>query len=234
MTSTTFRLVGAALIGLLVTACASARPAGTAYTGQVYIVDKQENTITLYQNGSLVRVSVTPDQLRGLQLWQTATVYGQPAPPTQIERMTSTGRIAGPKGPAEQMEIMGTVAAVDPAGIIVITTASGPVKVWTASPGTSLFRAGDRVRARLGIQALEVAQTPAGGTPPAAWAPAPMAPATAPGEYAVVVGPVVSADPAGRLVVQTTRGPVEMMAQSRDRYRQGDMVEVRSAVQPAP
>src|SRR4051812_16013146 len=55
--------------------------AGPAYTGEVWTWDEQDSTVTLRRGAENIRVKVTPDQLRGLELHQKATVRGELAPP---------------------------------------------------------------------------------------------------------------------------------------------------------
>lgn len=213
--------------------CAAQQPAApqpaaaqNTYTGEVWTWDEQANTVTLRQGTQTVRVKVTLDQLVGLRLYQTATVCGEPAA-AEIERITQPAGSLVPRGPAEDVELTGTVDRVDPAGTVSITSPRGPVTVWVATPGSTPFRAGDQVRVRVHVQPLELVAGK-GGQPPAPDVAASVA--TEPGEYAVVRGPITASDPAGRLTVQSPRGPVTVWVQNGDRYPTGNSVEVRTSV----
>ena len=76
-------LVSLALLPL--TGCASrttatAQAPGDTFTGEVWTWDERENTVTLRRGAEQIRVKTTPEQIRGLQLHQTATIRGQIAP----------------------------------------------------------------------------------------------------------------------------------------------------------
>lgn len=215
-----------------VTAPEAAGP-GT-FTGEVWTWDTATSTVTLRQVDRTVRVKVSADQLAQLRLYQMATVTGVPEGMPIAEGPVAMQPV-GLRGPADQLEVAGTVTAVDAAGKLRITSARGPVEVWTGNPGQSVFRPGEAVRVRLQVQPFEMAPVPASPAtaPPAVTVPPPQVPAAeGPGEYAVVRGHVLGVDAAGRLTVESPRGPIVVPVPAAARYRLGDLVEVRSAVQP--
>ena len=66
------------------TAQAPASPPADTFTGEVWTWDERENTVTLRRGVQDIRVKTTPDQIRRLQLHQTATIRGQLAPPADL------------------------------------------------------------------------------------------------------------------------------------------------------
>ena len=217
-----------------VTTATAASPGTTAFTGEVWTWDEQDNTVTLRQGARAVRVKVTPDQLIGLRLHESKTIYGTLAPPKELPVVLVEGpSTVVPRGPADESEVVGTVAAVDPGGIVV-NTRQGPVRVWRATGGLA-FTPGANVRVNMRVQALDVVPVTSGQ--PAVTATAtidpPAAPRTEPGDYAVVMGRVLAVDPSGRLTVESARGPVDVRVPNATRYKVGDTVEVRTSVHPA-
>ena len=228
-------------VALLVGCAAGSASAQTSspsnvYAGEVWTWDEQLNTVTLNQNGRIIRVKVTPDQFIGLQLHQQAKIRGELAGPAELPVvMLPTGTIV-PKGTAEDVEARGTVSAVDPSGKVTITTDRGPMQVWVATPGTS-FKSGDNVRVKVRVQPMDVrpaAEVAAAPAPSAAMTPEPAASIPSdPGDYAVVRGQVLATDPSGRITVSSPRGPIQIMVAGANRYRVADVVEVRTSVHPA-
>src|SRR5689334_2643067 len=117
------RLAVVTLALLPLAGCATGAPAraqapGNAFTGEVWTWDERESTVTLRRGTQDIRVKTTPDQIRGLQLHQTATIRGELAPPAALP-VTVTPTVAMtavPRGQAEQQTVTGTVTAVDPSG----------------------------------------------------------------------------------------------------------------------
>jgi hypothetical protein len=226
-------LAMAVLITIALAACATQQsaPTGTPFTGEVWGVNQDTSTVILRQGGGqLIHVKVSPDQASSVRLNQTTTVRGEQITPPDIERVTlPPGRLV-PKGQADELETTGTVSSLDPAGKAAIASARGPVEVWVATPTTAV-RAGEAVRVRMQVQALDVLPVMAGETPPPATPPAP-AVGSEPGDYAAVRGAVRAVDPGGRLTVDTPRGPIQVWVPRADRYAVGQFVEVRTAVLP--
>jgi len=217
---------------VVVAGCAttSAPPGATAFTGEVWTWDEQVNTVTLRQGAQDIRVNLTPDQVAKLRLHETKTVYGTLAPPAELPLVLIEGpSTVVPRGAADEMEVTGTVAAVDPAGRIVVNAPQGAVHVWRATDGVA-FAPGGTARVRMRVQPLDVVLVRPGGTP-AAVVPA-ASPRTEPGDYAVIVGRVVAVDPSGRLTVESSRGPVNVWVSNPGRYKANDVVEVRTSVHP--
>ncbi|OLC32252.1 MAG: hypothetical protein AUH81_16555 [Candidatus Rokubacteria bacterium 13_1_40CM_4_69_5] len=223
------------LVAAILAGCAAQQPpapgpsaAQNTYTGEVWTWDEQASTVTLRQGARTVRVKVTPEQLVGLRLYQIVTVRGEPAP-AEIERVTLPPGTFVPRGAADEAEATGTVDAIDPAGTVSITSPRGPVAVWVS--GSTPFRAGEAVRVRIHVQPLELVpakQGEAAKTPEIA-----ASVATEPGDYAVVRGPIKAVDPAGRLTVESPRGPITVWVPDTQRYHVGDAVEVRTSVHPS-
>lgn len=229
-------VVAAVLAGCAAPQAAAPRPstaqAHNTYTGEVWTWDEHASTVTLRQGERTIRVKVTPDQLVGLRLYQTVTVRGEPAS-AEIERVTLPPGTFVPRGAPQETELTGTVEAVDPAGIVSITSPRGRVSVWVATPGGTPFRAGEPVRVRMRLQPLELVPAKEGEAAKPAAPDVAASVMTEPGEYAVVRGPIRAADPAGRLTIESPRGPITVLAPSGEGYRVGDTVEVRTSVHPA-
>ncbi len=201
------------------------------FTGEVWTWDEQTNVVTLRRGGQNVRVQVTPDQIKGLRLHETATVRGELAPPADLIVTMGPGTLV-PRGPMDEQQVTGKVTGVDPAGTMNVDTPRGPLTVWTPTPGGSTFKVGDDVKISMRVQALEVAATPAPPASPTTSEPAASA-MTEPGEYAMVKGPIMASTPTGQITVQSPRGPVRVWVPDAGRYRAGQYAEVRTIVQPA-
>jgi len=224
----------AAVLGVGCATTTAAPPGTTAFTGEVWTWDEQENTVTLRQAGRDIRVNVTPDQFIGLQLHSNRTIYGTLAPPKELPSvLVNAPSTVVPRGPADEAEVTGTVASIDPSGKIVVNTSQGPVQVWRAEGGVP-FTPGANVRVRMRTQPLDVVIVPPGQPAPAAVAMSPAAaPRTEPGDYAVVMGRVLAVDPAGSVTVESARGPVTVRVGNASRYKVGDTIEVRTSVHPS-
>src|SRR5258708_30183301 len=96
-------------------AAAAQAPADT-FTGEVWTWDERESTVTLRQGSQTFRVKTTPEQMRGLQLHQIATIRGQVAPPAELPRTITQAvpMTAVPRGPVDEQTVTGKVTAVDP------------------------------------------------------------------------------------------------------------------------
>jgi len=226
--------VAAALAGCATTATV---PGATAFTGEVWTWDEQENWVTLRQAGRDVRVLVTPDQLIGMQLHSTRTIYGTLAPPKAMPLIMVEGPSSVvPNGPADEMQVAGTVAVVDPAGKLVVNTPQGAVQIWRATNGVA-FTQGGNVRVHMRVQPMNVVLIPPGPGGATSPAPTPLSPSASPrtevGDYAIVMGRVVAVDPAGAITVESSRGPVTVRVPTASRYKVNDTVEVRTSVHPA-
>jgi hypothetical protein len=220
----------------LVAGCASTSavpPGTTAFTGEVWTWDEQENTVTLRQGTQDIRVSLSPDQMAKLRHHQVQTVYGQLAPPKELPLVLVEGpSTVVPRGAADEMELTGTVAAIDPAGHIVVNAPQGAVKIWRATDGVA-FAPGSTARVRMRVQPLDVLLVRPGTTVVATPAIDPAAsPRTEPGDYAVIIGRVLAIDPSGRLTVESSRGPMSVWVSNPGRYKVNDTVEVRTSVHP--
>jgi hypothetical protein len=226
-------LMGSLLAAVVLAGCATTPPAPspagsqTRFTGEVWTWDEQAGTVTLRQGERIVRITVPPDQLRGLRLHETATVRGELAPPTEILHITPPG-VLELRGAAQETEVTGTVSAIDPAGLVVIDTPGGPLRLWVATPGAQPFQTGDPVRVRVRVQPLQVVQAQPGqaaaSEPSASVGPEP-------GEYAVVRGRITAVGP-GQITVESQRGPVTASPPAGGRYVVGDWIELRTSVHP--
>jgi hypothetical protein len=235
----TFLTISVFVAASLMAACASTTmvPGATAFTGEVWTWDEQDNTVTLRQGARDFRVQVTPDQLIGLQLHTTRTIYGTLAPPKALPVVLVEGpSTVVPNGPADEMQVTGTVAVVDPAGKLVVNTPQGAIQIWRATNGVA-FTPGGNVRVHIRVQPMNVMLVqPASGTVSAP-APTPLTPSasprTEPGDYAIVMGRVVAVDPTGAITVESSRGPVTVRVPNATRYKVNDTVEVRTSAHPA-
>jgi hypothetical protein len=219
------KLMPLVLVVALVVGCASVVTApGQDYRGEVLTWDKQRNTVTLLQGTQAVRVRVTPDQMNGLRMHDIATLRGVAEGPVPLEQVMKPGpgAFVG-RGPAQEIVVTGTVADVNSSGVMTIDAGGRRVQVWMAQPGTSQFKLGDSVRARVTVQPGTVVS----GTPPVA----PIG--TEPGDYAIFVAPVTADDPAGTMTLDTPRGPVILPTPPGARQWKGELVEVRSEIHPA-
>ena len=117
---------------MILAGCAASDPrpgvaTGTVHTGEVWTWDEKAGTITLRQGTQIVRIKASPDQFVGLQLHQTRTIRGEVAPPADLVTVVAPPAAFVPAGPAEQLEVNGSVASVAPAGTMTVTTDRGPV-----------------------------------------------------------------------------------------------------------
>jgi len=229
-----FVFVAAVIAIGCVSTTTAATPGTTAFSGEVWTWDEQDNTVTLRQAAGDIRVTVAPDQFIGLRLHENKTIYGTLAPPKELLLVMVEGRsTVVPRGSADETDVVGTVAAVD-AGGVVVTTQQGSVRVWRATGGLA-FTPGVNVRVRMRVQPLDevlIAPGQPAGSAPVTIEPA-ASPRSEPGDYAVVMGRVLAVDPSGRLTVESARGPVIVQIPNVARYKVGDTVEVRTALHPA-
>ena len=232
------RIISPLLLAVAVAGCATPTTtqgpvsSGTAYRGEVWNFDPQASTVSLRQGANIVRVKVTPEQLDQLELHQIATVYGEPAPPADIERVTMAPATLVPRGQADQTEARGTVTAIDPAGTVSVDSPRGQLKVWTAVPLVTPLKAGDEVRLQIRVQPLALAPSGATGKPAPPAEPS-LSVTTAPGEYAALTGRVIDVDANGRLTVESLRGPVTVSVTTPAQYQAGEWVEIRTSLHVA-
>lgn len=200
---------------------------GQAYSGEVWTWDEERDTITLRRGGEIIRVKVTPDQLEGLRLHEVAIIRGELDGPVEIERvMTPPPTAFLPRGKSETFEVTGRVVEVDPTGKVAVQAPQGRIVVWEAKPSPFEFGIGDRVRVRMSVQPLAPA-------PPGRASGLVVSPPSEPGDYAVVTGAILAADPAGTITVDSPRGPIIVLVGTSSRYRPTDVVRVRTSIHPA-
>ena len=217
-------------ISVIVSGCATStrpQPAGTAYTGEVWTWDEQESTVTLRRGAEDIRVKVTPDQLRGLELHQKATVRGELAPPMEIPRVITPAMAmrAVPRGPVDQSSVNGVVTAADPRGRLSIQSDRGPLHVWAAPGAPERFQSGARVKVDMAVQHVDMVPAGSGAPDPAA------SPSTSePGDHAVVTGRIMGVSKEGTLVVESPTGPVQVWVADSSKYRVEQPVQVRTSV----
>ena len=209
-------LTAVGIVLLLLAGCATAPSApasgGQTFTGEVWTWDQPNNIVTLNQGGQIVRVKTTPEQMRSLQLHQNAKITGELAPPADLVTVIKPGPSNPvPKGPAEVLEVQGTVASIDPNGRMAITSDRGPVHVMVAVAG--------------GSQARGSASSPA--------APAAASPSSEPGDHAVITGRVIGVNPGGVLVVESPTGPIQVLVNDGSRYKVNDFVQIHTTVRAA-
>src|SRR5712691_3946923 len=103
-------VLGLLTVVLILAACAATAPpaaaqAASAFTGEVWTWDEKEGVITLRQGGQFVRVKVARDQFVGLQLHETRTIRGVPAPPAEITTFVTPPVPLMASGAADELEI---------------------------------------------------------------------------------------------------------------------------------
>jgi hypothetical protein len=232
---TMMRLALVSLLLLPFVGCASrtrsaAQASEEAFTGEVWTWDERENTVTLRRGAETIRVKTTPEQIKGLQLHQTATIRGQVAPPAELPR-TITPAVAMtpvPRGPVDQQTVTGTVTAVDPSGRLSIDSERGPLHVWAASGANQRFNTGDKVQVIMAVQAVDMVPAARAGasTEPSA------SMSSQPGDSAVVTGRVMGVD-RGVVVVESPSGPIQVWIGESPRYALSQPVQVRTNVSKA-
>src|SRR6267378_3925975 len=205
------------------TAPAAQAPADT-FTGEVWTWDEPENTVTLRQGAQTFRVKTTPEQMKGLQLHQIATIRGQVAPPAELPRTITPAvpMTAVPRGPVDQQTVTGKITAVDPNGRLSIDSERGPLHVW--------FATGDRVQVMMAVQAVDM--VPAWRAGAAASTDPSASMSSQPGDSAVVTGRVMGVD-RGIIVVESPSGPIQVWVGESPRYKVSDAVQVRTNVSKA-
>lgn len=228
-------ILGVAVV-LLLAGCATrggsrAQAPGTAYTGEVWTWDENESTVTLRRGTEDIRVKVMPDQMRGLQLHQTATIRGELAPPMEIPRIITPAMPvrAVARGPVDQHVVNGIVTAADPGGRVSIDSERGPLHLWAASGAEQRFPPGAKVRVDIAVQPVDM--MPAGAPDPAA---SPPAPPGQPGDHAVVTGRIMGISRNGTLVVESPTGPVQVWVPDSSKYRVEQPVQIRTLVSTTP
>ena len=222
-------------VSLFVSGCTTTRPqtTGTAYTGEVWTWDEQESTVTLRRVAEDIRVKVTPDQLRGLELHQRATVRGELAPPMEIPRIVTPAMAmrAVPRGPVDEQTLHGVVTAADPRGRLSIESDRGPLHVWAASGADQRFQPGAKVTVEMAVQPVDM--VPAGAGAPTT-DPAASSSPSQPGDHATVTGRVMGISKSGTLVVESPTGPVQVWVPDGSKYRVEQPVQVRTSVSKQP
>jgi hypothetical protein len=229
------------VIALLAAGCAkeAARgdASGTPYTGEVWTWDENLYTVTLRRGTEDIRVRVSGDQMRGLQLHQIVTLYGHAAPPVEITRYVTPAPAVRPvpRGPADRHVIAGVVTAADPRGRVSIESAPGPLQVWAATGAEQRFRPGAKVRIDIIVQPVDLVPAGAGASPlPTAEAVAPPpAPAGQPGDSATVTGRIMGIGRNGILVVESPTGPVQVWVADSTKYRVEQPVQIRTHLSTA-
>jgi hypothetical protein len=215
----------------------AAEAAPTAYQGEVWTWDEPTSTVTLRSDGGQTfRVKVPPERLRTLRLHEYTTVRGELQPPAEIERIVSQAQPMRPvpRGPADQSDVTGTVAAVDASGLVSVDTPRGRATVWAAPGAESRFKPGEPVRLRTSVQAVDMVPeaAAAGGRPVQPPAEPAASMSSEPGDYAVITGRVTAVNPQGTLTVESPRGPVTVALPDAARYQPGMPVQVRTGVHP--
>ena len=230
------KVIGAATALLLVAGCASqgtprAQATGESFTGEVWTWDQRQSIVTLRQGEQTVRVKVTPDQLAGLRLHQTATVRGELAPPAELNLVVPAEPMtAVPRGATDESELTGAVSMVDSVGRLSINSPRGPVHVWGASGLEQRYKLGQNVRVKVAVQAVDM--VPTGGRPASVPEDPAAKPGSEPGDYATVTGRIIGVNAGGALVVESPTGPIQVYVADTGRYRVSDTVQVRTSVHP--
>src|SRR5690349_5746474 len=164
LTSLILSLILLPLFGCASRTAPAAQASTETFTGEVWTWDERENTVTLRQGAQDIRIKTTPDQIKGLQLHQIATIRGQIAPPADIvSTITPAAPMSAvPRGPATEQTLTGTVTAVDPSGRLSIDSERGPLHVWAAASAHQRFAVGDRVQVVMTVQPVDMVPASAG------------------------------------------------------------------------
>ena len=229
LTSLILSLILLPLFGCASRTAPAAQASTETFTGEVWTWDERENTVTLRRGAQDIRVKTTPDQIKGLQLHQTATIRGTLAQPAELPTTVAApvSMTAVPRGPIERQTVNGTVTAVDPSGRLSIESQRGPLHVWAASGADRRFKPGDRVQVTMTAQAVEMVRA-SSGAPTAAVDPS-ASTSSQPGDSAVVTGRVIGVD-RGLLVVESPSGPIQVWVGDMPRYGVSQPVQVRTIV----
>ena len=233
------RALTAVAIAVVLAGCASAPPAtspgaGQVFTGEVWTWDEPNSTVTLFKDGRIQRVKVSPEELRTLRLHEYTRVVGQLAPPADMPVTVALGPTTPvPKGQAETLEVAGTVSTVDPAGRMAITSNRGPLHVWVAQGADQRFAKGAPVNVRISVQPIDMVPLRPGQVVPAASSPVAASPSSEPGDHAVVTGRIIGVNPGGVLVVESPTGPIQVLVGDGSKYKVGEFAEIRTSVRTA-
>jgi hypothetical protein len=226
------------LVLLPLAGCASrtlpaAQAPGDTFTGEVWTWDERENTVTLRRGGEIVRVKTTPEQMKGLQLHEKATIRGQIAAPADLPTTLtpSAAMTPVPRGPVDRQTVAGKVTAVDPSGRLSIDSERGPLHVWVASGAERRFAVGDRVQVVMSVQTVDMVPGARAGASPTPTDPS-ASMSSQPGDSAVVTGRVIGVD-RGLLVVESPSGPIQVWAGESPRYTVSQSIQVRTNVSKA-
>lgn len=226
-------LASAVTVAAQTTVVAGQAPVTGKFSGMAWTWDSERNIVTLHDYVNKFRVQTTPDVIARLNHHQWVTIPGTLLGPEPIETVLLPAQpmTAIPSGPAADAEVTGKIAAIDPNGIGVVQSARGPMRVWLADNAQSRFQSGSDVKVIVHVQPVRmVAVSGAGGQ---ASGPTLAAPAPLPGDQAVVVGRILSVDPAGALTVESPRGPITVWVPNASAFKIGDFVQVQTVVQPA-
>jgi len=225
---------------LLLAGCASA-PSRTAsgaqtYTGEVRNVNSKDNIVSLWQpTGGLIHVKTAPDQYRGLQIGDKATVQGVLAEPAVATIVTPGPMTPVPRGTADVTELSGNVTSVESTGRLTANTDRGPIRVIVANGADQRFNVSAPVTVRISVQQVDMVASSTAAGPGATPSAMPGAsPTSEPGDHAVSTGRVLSVSPTGVLVAEAPSGPVQVVVANPSRYKIGDFVQVRTTTRATP
>jgi hypothetical protein len=209
------------------------QPVPGKYSGEAWTWDSARSIVTLYDSGVQYRVQTTPDQIARLTHHGWATVTGTLLPPEPIETVLLPAQpmAAIANGPATTAEVTGHITAIDPNGVAMIETPRGPMRVWVADNPQTRFSQGRPVAVHVSVQPVRMVAV--AGTGGQASGPTLAAPPPVRGDQAVVVGRILSVNPAGTLTVDSPRGPIAVWVPSPASFKIGDYVQIQTVVQPA-
>ena len=226
-------LLGSAFTVSAQTTVIVAQPGTTGkFSGTAWTWDSARSIVTLHDGVNQFRVQTTPDTIQRLNHLQWVTVNGTLLGPEPIETvlLPTQPMSAVPNGPAMNAEVTGQIVSIDSNGVAAIESARGPLRVWMADNAQSRFQAGRPVK--VVVHAQPVRMVPVSGAGGQASGPTLAAPAPIPGDAAVVVGRVLSVNPAGTLTIDSPRGPITVWAPNASAFKIGDFVQLHTVVQP--
>ena len=203
------------------------------FSGMAWTWDSARSIVTLHDGVNQFRVQTTPDTIARLNHHQWVTVSGTLLGPEPLETVLLPAQpmAAVLNGPATSAEVTGKIGAIDPNGVAMVESARGPLRVWLADNAQSRFQSGGSVKVIVNVQPVRMVAVAGGGGQASGPTLAVVAPL--PGDQAVVVGRILSVNPAGTLTVESPRGPITIWVPEANAFKVGDFVQVQTVVQPA-
>ncbi len=230
------RTAVAAIVGFLLTACATTAPpapaTGQPFTGEVWGWDQQTGIVTLRQGPNLVHVKTTPDQVAALRLHQVATVRGEYIP-GESNGSSSLRDSSSPAVRPSARRPRAPSPASNHRAPSPSTRCAARSRCGLRHPARSPSRPASRCACASSFSRWNCCRRRPGPPRPGR-APNPR-PRRAPSRAntpSCAAGSRPSI-PAGGLTVDSTRGPITVFLPAGATLRAGDWVDVQTSVHPA-